>query len=47
MTLKRNFIDVFPLIFVCKLIKDKNALYPFIILGTVSSDKKEHTGGVF
>ena len=47
MTLKRNFIDVFPLIFVCKLIKDKNALYPFIILSTVRSDKKEHTGGVF
>ena len=47
MTLKRNFIDVFPLIFVCKLIKDKNALYPFIILSTVRSGKKEHTGGVF
>ena len=45
--LKRTFIGVFPLNFGCKLIKDENALYPFIILSTVRSDKKEHVGGVF
>ena len=26
---KRNFIGLFPLNFECKLIKNKNALYPF------------------
>ena len=44
---KRNFIGLFPLNFECKLIKNKNALYPFIILSTVRSDKREHIGGVF
>ena len=51
--LKRNFVSVFLPGFINhfisfhKLMKETNATYPFIIMNTVRSDKKEYIDGVF